>query len=163
MSNPSDDVLKKIKKLKGALESGVDVFEDFIEGLAMGAFATLYSKSKDPLLVKLTQLVMTDEAFHHKFGKIWADRTIPKLDAEEHNKIEDWAWQVFSTLLYNIASPEQKKEIYAQVGLDWKWVQDAFMEGMTDEKMAPAGTDMKPDMSDTGMKSDSWSLPKPQT
>ena len=22
---------------------------------------------------------MTDEAFHHKFGKIWADRTVPKL------------------------------------------------------------------------------------
>src|ERR1700685_4695072 len=37
-----------------------------VEGLAMGAFATLYQKSNDPLLVKLCQLVMTDEAFHHK-------------------------------------------------------------------------------------------------
>ena len=62
-----------------------------VEGLAMGAFATLYQKSHDPLLVKLCQLVMTDEAFHHKFGKIWADRTIPKLTAEEHNIVEDWA------------------------------------------------------------------------
>src|SRR5580692_12090038 len=31
-----------------------------VEGLAMGAFATLYQKSHDPLLVKLCQLVMTD-------------------------------------------------------------------------------------------------------
>ena len=54
-----------------------------VEGLAMGAFATLYQNSQDPLLVKLCQLVMTDEAFHHKFGKIWADRTIPKLSEEE--------------------------------------------------------------------------------
>src|SRR6202044_2990244 len=34
-----------------------------VEGLAMGAFATLYQKSTDPLLVKLCQLVMTAEAF----------------------------------------------------------------------------------------------------
>ena len=50
-----------------------------IEGLAMGAFATLYKEARDPLLRHLCQLVMTDEAFHHKFGKIWADRTIPHL------------------------------------------------------------------------------------
>jgi hypothetical protein len=46
----------------------------------MGAFATFYQKGNDPLMVKLCQLVMTDEAFHHKFGKIWADRTIPQGD-----------------------------------------------------------------------------------
>ena len=51
-----------------------------VEGLAMGAFATFYQKLNDPLGRKLMQLVMTDEAFHHKFGKIWADRTMPKLD-----------------------------------------------------------------------------------
>ncbi len=50
-----------------------------VEGLAMGAFATFYQKLNDPLGRKLMQLVMTDEAFHHKFGKIWADRTVPKL------------------------------------------------------------------------------------
>jgi hypothetical protein len=75
-----------------------------VEGLAMGAFATLYTRSRDPLLVRLTQLVMTDEAFHHKFGKIWADRTIPHLAEEERNLIEDWAAQVFTGLLFNIGS-----------------------------------------------------------
>ncbi len=50
-----------------------------VEGLAMGAFATFYNQINDPLGKKLMQLVMTDEAFHHKFGKIWADRTIPNL------------------------------------------------------------------------------------
>lgn len=102
-----------------------------VEGLAMGAFATFYNRANDPLLVRLCQLAMTDEAFHHKFGKIWADRTIPKLDEAERNQIEDWAWEVFQTLLYNLASPEQKKSIYAAVGLDWQWVQSAFMEAMT--------------------------------
>src|SRR6185312_1020759 len=41
-----------------------------VEGLAMGAFATVFNETNDPLARKLTQLVMTDEAFHHKFGKI---------------------------------------------------------------------------------------------
>jgi len=103
-----------------------------VEGLAMGAFAMNYNYGRDPVLVKLSQLVMTDEAFHHKFGKIWADRTVPNLPEEERAQIEDWAWQVFEVLLFNLASPEQKKGIYAQVGLDWEWVQGAFMEAMTD-------------------------------
>ena len=103
-----------------------------VEGLAMGAFATFYKYGRDPLMVKLMQLTMTDEAFHHKFGKIWADRTIPNLNAEQRNAIEDWAWEVFQVLLFNLGSPEQKKHIYVAVGLDWEWVQGAFMEAMTD-------------------------------
>ena len=51
------------------------------------------------------QLVMTDEAFHHKFGKIWADRTVPKLSREEHDIIEDWAAHCFQTLLFNLVAP----------------------------------------------------------
>ena len=104
-----------------------------VEGLAMGAFATFYTMGRDPLLLRLVQLAMTDEAFHHKFGKIWADRTIPKLDAAERDMIEDWAAQVFQTLLFNLASPEQKKPVYALVGLDWQRVQAAFMEAVTDD------------------------------
>ncbi|HWA30244.1 MAG TPA: ferritin-like domain-containing protein [Rhizomicrobium sp.] len=104
-----------------------------VEGLAMGAFATLYQKSNDPLLVKLCQLVMTDEAFHHKFGKIWADRTIPKLSAEEHNIVEDWAAQCFQTLLFNLVNAEQMKVVYDSVGIDWQDARAAIMEAFTDD------------------------------
>src|SRR6202158_4748924 len=41
-----------------------------VEGLAMGAFAAGFQFNRDPLARRLFQLVMTDEAFHHKFGKI---------------------------------------------------------------------------------------------
>ncbi len=104
-----------------------------VEGLAMGAFATLYQKSQDPLLVKLCQLVMTDEAFHHKFGKIWADRTIPKLTPEEHTIVEDWAAQCFQTLLFNLVNSEQMKSVYASVGIDWQDARAAIMEAYTDD------------------------------
>ena len=104
-----------------------------VEGLAMGAFATIYQHSYDPVLVRLMQLVMTDEAFHHKFGKIWADKTIPKLDENEQNMIEDWAANCFQILLFNLVKPEQKKIIYDQFGLNWKQVLDELTEIITDD------------------------------
>ncbi len=104
-----------------------------VEGLAMGAFATFYAKSQDPTLRKLCQLTMTDEAFHHKFGKIWADRTIPKLDEEEQNLIEDWAGHCFQTLLFNLVNPEQMQAVYTKYGIEWQKVTEAFQEMFTDE------------------------------
>ncbi len=103
-----------------------------IEGLAMGAFASFHAKTSDPLLKRLTQLVMTDEAFHHKFGKIWADRTIPKLSEKEHEVVEDWAAKCFETVLFNLINIRQKQVIYEQFGLDWEWVRDACREVYTD-------------------------------
>jgi rubrerythrin len=103
-----------------------------IEGLAMGAFATFQSKTNDPTLRRLIQLVMSDEAFHHRFGKIWADRTVPKLSPEEHEKVEDWAAKCFQTLLFNLVNSEQKKAIYPRFGLDWEWVRGAVLEAFSD-------------------------------
>jgi len=105
-----------------------------VEGLAMGAFATLYQKARDPLLVKLCQLVMTDEAFHHKFGKIWADRTIPKLSAAEHNLVEDWAAQCFQALLFNLINPLQMNVVYESVGIDPQDAMDAIQEAVGDQQ-----------------------------
>jgi len=140
-----------LANLLGELVSAHEVYKKLIgmqmliEGLAMGAFATFHSKSADPLLVRLTQLVMTDEAFHHRFGRIWAQKTMPKLTEDEHNRVEDWAAQVFQMLLFNLVNPEQKQVIYQQFGLDWQWVRDAVAEAYTDdvrrEKMQE-GTDI---------------------
>ncbi len=99
-----------------------------LEGLAMGAFADTHAYTRDPLLKRLVQLVMTDEAFHHKFGKIWADRTLPNLTPEEHDKVEDWAAHVFESLLFNLTSISQRPYIYEEFGLDPKWVRDAVRE-----------------------------------
>ena len=89
-----------------------------VEGLAMGAFATYYQNLADPLGRKLMQLVMTDEAFHHKFGKIWADRTIPKLTEAERNMVEDWTAHCAQSLLFDRGDPRQQAEIYGKFGLD---------------------------------------------
>jgi hypothetical protein len=84
----------------------------------MGAFATIFNETNDPLAKKLTQLVMTDEAFHHKFGKIWADRTIPKLTEAERNQVEDWTAHCAQSLLFDRGDPRQMAEIYGRFDLD---------------------------------------------
>ncbi|MDP3174201.1 MAG: ferritin-like domain-containing protein [Phenylobacterium sp.] len=105
-----------------------------VEGLAMGAFATFYANIRDPLGKRLLQLVMTDEAFHHKFGKIWAERTIPHLTAEEHATIEDWAAHCFQTLLFNLVAPTQQLDLYAAFGLDADRVIAEMAQIMTDDQ-----------------------------
>lgn len=121
-------------ELLGQLVAAPEVYKKLIgmqmlvEGLAMGSFAHFHAQTNDPLLKRLTQLVMTDEAFHHRFGKIWAERTMPLLSAEEHGQIEDWAAECFETLLFNMMNIRQKRAIYPQFGLDWEWVREAVRE-----------------------------------
>jgi hypothetical protein len=103
-----------------------------VEGLAMGAFASLHKFADDPLLRRTTMLVMTDEAFHHKFGKIWADKTIENLREDERNAVEDWAQRCFGALLYNLAGANQKKQVYEQFGIDPEWAMGAMKEAFTD-------------------------------
>ena len=103
-----------------------------VEGLAMGAFTTLHKVARDPLLRRLVQLVMTDEAFHHRFGKIWAHATIPDLSPQEHEAVEDWAVECFQHLLFNVVNSEQKRLLYPRFGLDWQWVRGAVLEAFGD-------------------------------
>src|SRR5216683_2618723 len=81
-----------------------------IEGVAMGSFATLNAKTNDAVLRRLVQLVMSDEAFHHRFGRLWASKTIRHL-----------------------GDAEQKQVSYAKYGLDWQWVRDAVRETFSDD------------------------------
>jgi hypothetical protein len=80
------------------------------------------------------QLVMTDEAFHHKFGKIWADRTVPKLTPEEHAIVEDWAAHCFQSVLFNLVSPSEQRDLYEEFGLDPDKVLEAIQQLATDER-----------------------------
>lgn len=127
-----------LSRLLGSIIRSEVVYEKIVgmqmlvEGLAMGAFANLHVHARDPMLRRLCQLVMTDEAFHHKFGKLWAHDTVPRLTLREREAIEDWAAECFNVLLFNLVNAEQKKVIYYQFGLDWQWVREAMMEAYTD-------------------------------
>jgi len=116
----------------GAVYKKLVGMQMLIEGLAMGAFATFQRETQDPVLKRLIRFTMADEAAHHKFGKIWADRTIPQLSEEEHEHVEAWAAECFEVLLFNLINSEQKQEIYQEFDLDWRWVRSAVLEAFSD-------------------------------
>lgn len=124
----------KITQLMSGLVSTTEVhrkivgMQIMIEGLALGTFSAMHGVTGDPVLARLLRLIMTDEAYHHRFGKMWGLETIPTLDEEQHRQVENWAAGCFLTVSQNLAGAEQKREVYECFGLDWKWVQGAMSE-----------------------------------
>ena len=73
----------------------------------MGAFANLQKYARDSVLKRLVQLVTTDEAFHHKFGKAWADKTIASLFLDERDRVEGWVVECSESLVqFNERAPK---------------------------------------------------------
>jgi hypothetical protein len=99
-----------------------------IEGLALGIFAAMQPVTGDPVLARMLRLLITDEAYHHRFGQIWGLATMPKLEEEQHRQVENWAAGCFLTITRNIIGVEAKAEVYGRFGLDTHWVQGALAE-----------------------------------
>ena len=105
-----------------------------LEGLAMGVFTSFYQQANDPLLRRLAQLVMTDEAFHHRFGIMWARQNVPGLGEELSNELEDYALAMFNDLVQNLIASDQKLEVYRRCGLDPEFCMGAMAEAMSTDK-----------------------------
>ncbi len=66
-----------------------------VEGLALGAFGTLYKESKEPLLRELLKQVILDEARHVHYGVIaLKDHIARNLSPRERSEREAWAFEV---------------------------------------------------------------------
>jgi hypothetical protein len=66
-----------------------------VEGLALGAFGTLYKLTKEPLLRALLKMVIQDEARHVHYGVLALREHITKeLSMRERNEREDWSFEV---------------------------------------------------------------------
>jgi hypothetical protein len=66
-----------------------------VEGLALGAFGTLYKQTKEPLLRALLKMVIQDEARHVHYGVLALREHITKVLGErERREREDWAFEV---------------------------------------------------------------------
>jgi hypothetical protein len=66
-----------------------------VEGLALGAFGTLYQQTREPLLKQLLKYVIQDEARHVHYGVLALREHITKVLTErERRELEDWAFEV---------------------------------------------------------------------
>ncbi|MFO0593535.1 MAG: ferritin-like domain-containing protein [Polyangiaceae bacterium] len=66
-----------------------------VEGLALGAFSTMYQQTEEPLLKELLKMVIQDEARHVHYGVCALREHITKaLPEREREEREDWAFEV---------------------------------------------------------------------
>lgn len=66
-----------------------------VEGLALGAFGTLYRDTQEPLLKSLLRMVIQDESRHVHYGVLALREHFTKHISEaERNEREDWAFEV---------------------------------------------------------------------
>ncbi|HRI08069.1 MAG TPA: ferritin-like domain-containing protein [Nannocystaceae bacterium] len=66
-----------------------------VEGLALGAFGTLYRQTREPLLRQLLKMVIQDEARHVHYGVLALREHITKeISERERQEREDWAFEV---------------------------------------------------------------------
>jgi len=66
-----------------------------VEGLALGAFGTLYKLTREPLLKELLRNVIQDEARHVHYGVVALREHITEhLSEKERREREDWAFEV---------------------------------------------------------------------
>jgi hypothetical protein len=66
-----------------------------VEGLALGAFGTLYRQTKEPLLKELLRNVIRDESRHVHYGVVALREHFTKhLSERERREREDWAFEV---------------------------------------------------------------------
>ena len=66
-----------------------------VEGLALGAFSTLYRETSEPLLKELLSRVIQDEARHVHYGVLaLREHITQQLTERERTEREDWAFEV---------------------------------------------------------------------
>jgi hypothetical protein len=66
-----------------------------VEGLALGAFGTMYQMTNEPVLKQLLKMVIQDEARHVHYGVLaLRDHIRNELSDAERAEREDWAFEV---------------------------------------------------------------------
>jgi acyl-CoA synthetase (AMP-forming)/AMP-acid ligase II len=103
----SDDIAKKV--------IGMQVM---VEGLAMGSLAALHRDLRDPAGRRLVQLVMTDEAFHHRFGTAWCEAVLPPLTPADRRRVQTWTSHCLQTFIVRMAPPIDLFVLKQRFGLE---------------------------------------------
>lgn len=84
-----------------------------IEGLALGAFSTLHNNSQEPLLRKLLQYVIQDEARHVHYGVLALRKHFAEgLSDAERREREDWAFEVSLLMRNRFMAHEVYEEMF---------------------------------------------------
>ncbi len=95
-----------------------------IEGLALGAFGTLRAATEEPLLEKLLEYVIGDEARHVKFGVVALKEYYEQHDAlteAERREREDWVFELSLLMRNRFLAHEYYEEYWAHAMSRREW------------------------------------------
>ena len=92
-----------------------------VEGLALGAFGTLYRQTKEPLLKNLLKYVIQDEARHVHYGVLALRDHMKQLTDSEKREREDWAFEVALLMRNRFLAYEVYEEWFEGVLPRDKW------------------------------------------
>ncbi len=81
-----------------------------VEGLALGAFGTIYKQTKEPLLKDALRLIIQDEARHVHYGILALRDHIKELSESERREREDWTFEVALLMRNRFAAYEVYEE-----------------------------------------------------
>ncbi|MEM9066957.1 MAG: ferritin-like domain-containing protein [Myxococcota bacterium] len=89
-----------------------------VEGLALGAFGTLYKMTKEPLLKELLKNVIQDEARHVHYGVLaLREHFNNHISERERREREDWAFEVALLMRNRFLAYEVYDEWFAETSL----------------------------------------------
>lgn len=114
---PLRDFMREIVESEDATKKIIGM-QVIIEGMAMGSLGSLYKILRDPSGKRLVQLVMTDEAFHHKFGRMWVDDILPTLSALELARVQAWTDHCLKDFIVRMNPPLELHVLQKDFGLD---------------------------------------------
>ncbi|MBS2011262.1 MAG: ferritin-like domain-containing protein [Deltaproteobacteria bacterium] len=92
-----------------------------IEGLALGAFGTLYKQTKEPLLKQLLKYVIQDEARHVHYGVLALRDHMKELSESERREREDWSFEVALLMRNRFVAYEVYEEWFEGIMPRDKW------------------------------------------
>ncbi|MGM0576571.1 MAG: ferritin-like domain-containing protein [Myxococcota bacterium] len=99
-----------------------------VEGLALGAFGTLYRMTREPLVKDLLRRVIQDEARHVHYGVLaLRDHVREALDESQRREREDWAFEMAVLMRNRFMAAEVYEEWFGHAlsWADWKRVLEA--------------------------------------
>jgi len=105
-----------------------------VEGLALGAFGTLYRQTKEPLLRELLKMVIQDEARHVHYGVCALREHFTKhITERERKEREDWSFEVALLMRNRFAAYEVYEEWFEGLITRAQWREVVYRsKGMED-------------------------------
>lgn len=93
-----------------------------VEGLALGAFSTLYKVTREPLLREVLRRVIHDEARHVHYGVLaLREHFTTHLSERERREREDWAFEIALLMRNRFLAHEMYEERFGHLMTRRQW------------------------------------------